>query len=624
MKGIFNVMTYKQMIAELASTEEFSVERLKALEAYKELEQHPEIIKAIESYHLPEINRLICTSDLLLKESWAKYYKKISDIVRYEDNSNSINSKSNKLKQEKAINKLLIEMNKAGDDGESEFKQLINLEDNIFKIRLAESFHNISNEIQIAKKEVDKIKKEQEKRAEIKKRKESEIRSYCNEYDELSDKDLDEKIDELLDDINYKSDWMKDYERFAEIISHNNNPDFEERRSKVYAITKTFSEPDADEFVELFIRENVISEEYIQSLRKPEFLSKVISCLNRMQKYACQVILCLVNEGYIDLNSKEFKECINNIESKYLHGYLFEEYKERKSIINDKTVLKLWNIAILKEIQNEHKEPIFTDLWAIIDDKKSWNYIIKSVAMCSDFYKNIIKFISVDNPRSPSIIAELIVSSDDIKIRSSVTEIASEILGNDKQNRIVRELLYEMNSINSKNITQLNIANRKNLRYGQDLFSSIYKPVEQLEGFTIDLKMSTKNFSKNIIINELMDIVEKLRDGLLDLDIDTVEELDNWKNQISVKYNLKKHMLESMSEIKPSEVKIHALGYKYKDSDGKKQCYRAKVYVSDDFIEVNNKKQSVKDSIKNKPYKKKNITPKRTTVSKNKNKLLEE
>lgn len=43
-------------------------------------------------------------------------------------------------------------MNKAGDDGESEFKQLINLEDNIFKIRLAESFHNISNEIQIAKK----------------------------------------------------------------------------------------------------------------------------------------------------------------------------------------------------------------------------------------------------------------------------------------------------------------------------------------------------------------------------------------------------------------------------------------------------------------------------------------
>ena len=140
------------MIAELVSTEEFSVERLKALEAYKELEQHPEIIKAIESYHLPEINRLICTSDLLLKESWAKYYKKISDIVRYEDNSNSINSKSNKLKQEKAINKLLIEMNKAGDDGESEFKQLINLEGNIFKIRLAESFHNISNEIQIEKK----------------------------------------------------------------------------------------------------------------------------------------------------------------------------------------------------------------------------------------------------------------------------------------------------------------------------------------------------------------------------------------------------------------------------------------------------------------------------------------
>ena len=147
---------------------------------------------------------------------------------------------------------------------------------------------------------------------------------------------------------------------------------------------------------------------------------------------------------------------------------------------------------------------------------------------------------------------------------------------------------------------------------------------QKLETILYLLKMSTKNFSKNIIINELMDIVEKLRDGLLDLDIDTVEELDNWKNQISVKYNLKKHMLESMSEIKPSEVKIHTLGYKYKDSDGKKQCYRAKVYVSDDFIEVNNKKQSVKDSIKNKPYKKKNITPKRTTVSKNKNKLLEE
>lgn len=65
-------MNYKKILAELANKEELSTKEFRNLKEYKELEKNPDLIGKIQEYHLPEINRLICTSDKLLNEPWAK------------------------------------------------------------------------------------------------------------------------------------------------------------------------------------------------------------------------------------------------------------------------------------------------------------------------------------------------------------------------------------------------------------------------------------------------------------------------------------------------------------------------------------------------------------------------
>ena len=112
-------MNYKMLLAELANKEELSIEKFCNLSAYKELEKNAGLIKKIQEYHLPEINRLICTSNKLVNEPWAKYYNMVKDIIFNETN----------IKSEEMIKALEFILDRCYK--EDDFDSIIALEDDI-------------------------------------------------------------------------------------------------------------------------------------------------------------------------------------------------------------------------------------------------------------------------------------------------------------------------------------------------------------------------------------------------------------------------------------------------------------------------------------------------------------
>ena len=83
------------------------------------------------------------------------------------------------------------------------------------------------------------------------------------------------------------------------------------------------------------------------------------------------------------------------------------------------------------------------------------------------------------------------------------------------QNRdIVIAMMRLMDQLNRKIQRKLNIAERRINSQGQDLFSSIYIPVEHLEEIAVNLRESKGSINCSLVGKQLTEMIAELREGL--------------------------------------------------------------------------------------------------------------
>ena len=73
-------MSIKVLLAELCAKRYLPMAEYKKIPAFVEMEQETEIIEKLEGFHLPEITKLICGSDVLAEMAWATKYEKIRPL----------------------------------------------------------------------------------------------------------------------------------------------------------------------------------------------------------------------------------------------------------------------------------------------------------------------------------------------------------------------------------------------------------------------------------------------------------------------------------------------------------------------------------------------------------------
>ncbi len=113
---------------------------------------------------------------------------------------------------------------------------------------------------------------------------------------------------------------------------------------------------------------------------------------------------------------------------------------------------------------------------------------------------------------------------------------------------------------------------------GQELFADIYQPVERLEELAVNMKLSSRGMSNELIASKLMEELVLLRNNLLDLGVEPLVEPSDWQQQNLLDYDVQKHQFAVPQETKPARVWARTMGFSYYNSDKELQNREAFVY----------------------------------------------
>lgn len=585
-------MNYKKILAELANKEELSTKEFRNLKEYKELEKNPDLIGKIQEYHLPEINRLICTSDKLLNEPWAKWYRVVSDIVRTDSDTK---------------NDVLLEMTKNVLNmcrEEKCFDAIIALEDDIVIGSFFMYFEKLKNERNKMKSQAREIERV------IKQRAENNGNDSIGKEDNLiekykgkSDDELNNLCENIKGEIAACDDYLNINEEYIAKIEKIGNADidFNTRRENVYDIVKEIVVPDAVIFIREYMRSGKISREYNELLKNNDFILEIYDYLGKQPDKICPVVEHLVGDGVVDIRSKECMKLLIDTPVKYISSYLFNDYKDTKVICGNIVNSLLWDIIIDKEIKSD--TVLFYDLWAVVSDEESWNYIVEKIKDIDEvnFHLHIVKFMSDDNFRSPDIIANIIATNRDVNFREKLWDVCERLLENKDKHNFLTAIYNEL-KIRDQSKRQIIIEQEaEKHRFIQNLFGEIYRPIDNLELFAYNLRKGDITYSKKLVLSELTNSIIELRYGLSAMGLDSLEDEELWKNQSKVKYNSSKHVISNMPKDKPSEVLLKTIGFSYENEEGNKTYHKAEVDVvskkTSDNSNLNNNRSNTNTTV---------------------------
>ena len=579
-------MSVKQQLAILFGSVLLSTEEYRKLPAFKNMELEPEIIKKIEKYHLPEITKLICASSDLIEFPWAEGYKKISSYC------NDINS----LRADVLIASYL-DANKFADEIlKYKYKPiLVKLQEYADELKnIKKKYQNDKTKLKRRIIEVGKREKQKDTTESIDKKTESVRSKDSSKYILNSEKSIFAKEEEQIANIDaeleklkkYFSQFKKHFEKIEYFLEESKNQIAEDQaRDDAYNIISEVKLSIEEQFIKIYVNSGKLNFEMKQNLKKKMFCNRLLQCFekNSYKNLAFPILLHLYEENAIDLESKEFMYFIEH-HKELLCNYLKELYKEDSEVFKNVEKSMLFEVAIRLETRNLDK-CFFSSLWNLISIEDDWTWIIKKIL--EQNLENIDlalgRFLRGITGKAAITVVDCLYNNEELKNKISVLDIYSNLMASSNpQNRdIVIAMMRLMDQLNRKIQRKLNIAERRINSQGQDLFSSIYIPVEHLEEIAVNLRESKGSINCSLVGKQLTEMIAELREGLSVMNLCSVAEIDDWKYQNKIIYNSNKHRLAVSDKLADDKVKLRTMGFSYQDDEGKWKKLAAQVYTED-------------------------------------------
>ncbi len=531
-------MSTKEQLADLYGHYKLPANKYKQLLSFLDLEHNTELIQKLEQYELPEITKLICCSDFLLSQKWADKYKCIKNFYRQLEDIKIDDIISDCQSKEVLEKKILIFAD----------SQIIDMFKN--------HFDNL-------------IKKREEAEKEKKRKKQANNDEY-------------NKLDNYLKN-------NKDYiELINEYATKIKNTKLNKVRETVYLMLDEYDmkRTDEEEFLNEFIKTKEIASNYYLKLSTKDFLDNVLSILDKKYNgYEIPTLIALHDKKVINLTDNSIKTFIES-HPEILSQYLCKNIPQNINIteLNDTVLGLLLKIALDKEVKNikEKEKCYFIKVWNKIGNEEAWLWIFKKISeLDTDISVNdkIVHFIDYLNGVASKSFAKMIfnnlLSSESIEMDKIIRKLLKSKSYNNKN--FILEYIDFLEKNNKKYQKKLNKANRRLKSHQQEIFTALYLPIEKLEELAISLKLTDKAISTKLVSTNLIDIILMLRNGLLDLDISPIGDINDWKYQNDVIYDCSLHRILVQNENVSQKVRLKTLGFKYYDDDGVWQQHKAQV-----------------------------------------------
>ena len=619
-------MGIKVQLAELCANRKLPMAEYKKLTAFAMLEQESAIIEKIEGFHLPEITKLICGSEILGTLPWAGKYQKISplyckpeeiDVVQVILGCKTASSFENEILRFADAGILQI-FQKYYDD-------LFVLQDTKRKER-TKLVKKINAE---KKKEKDSAVSD----VEITEKTEVPLMSENKENGDTSDLpevqlSADEKMLETLrNELSKLDKYLKQHkvyiEKIRDYVAKLQETDNDENREKAYRSLNDVKMPYEEAFLKSFISSGVVSEEYHVQFRDQGFVNRVLQCLEKgsFKDYALPILLKLYDEGAIDLIEGPASDFLNQHPER-LCDYLVEKAPVSAEDLSNPEFELLIEKAIQKELSDAtgKSSSFFSGFWNTIVDQSIWRWIVSKVNEIINS-ENISSAISCLLPKlegkAAKSLVEVLFDDSETTIKISTAEVMDSLLKNSGncEHDVIIETIRLLEQNNRKVQRKLNTSERKLRSHSQELFSSVYLPMEQLEELAINLKLTKGEIKASLVASHLIDIVLSLREGFEALDLLPIADTDDWKYQNKIAFDPYTHRVTMDNDCAPDTIRLRSLGFRYQDDDGKWQQYNAQASVEIDLPGYEKKVRKGYPKY-GQPGKKKSGAPVHYTVSK--------
>lgn len=587
-------MSMKIQLAELCTNRQLPMIEYKKLHAFSMLEQESAVIEKIEGFHLPEVTKLICGSEVLRALPWGQKYKRISPLYRNPENINVLQIILDCKTVDVFENEILCF---ADGDIVQTFKKYFD------DLNVQKESKRKKKTILVKKISAEKKKAEEAGASAIQNSSETVVNSS---YESKENTDVDvvqevqlsadeKKLEELKNELTELDKYLNKHKGYIEKIhlyeQKVQEADSDENREKAYRFLNDVQISHEEAFLRNFISNGVVPEEYYMQLRDQRFVSRVLQCLEKasFKDYSLPVLLKLYDEGAVDLIEGPASDFLNQHPEK-LCDYLVEKAPLSMDDLNNSELELLVEKVIQKELSSIvwKSSSDFMEFWNTINNQDVWRWVISKIYETvddEDINSAISCFLHKLEGKAAKAMIEVLFEDTGTKIKVSTTEIISSLLKNSgsTERDVITEAIRLLEQNTRKIQRKLNTSERKLRSRSQELFSSVYLPMEQLEELAINLKLTRGEIKANLVATHLIDIVLSLREGLEALELLPVADTDDWKYQNKIKFDPYAHRVTTDNNCAPDEVRLRSLGFRYQDDDGEWQQYNAQASVEVDI-----------------------------------------
>lgn len=625
-------MSEKHDLAVLFSLLDSPIAEFSESESFKKMEQETDVIRHIEQFGLPEIKRLICCSELLAVQEWAKKYAEARKLYA--------------SGMDFDVHSLLM---KYKDVTEFEKKILACVDESILG-RINAFFKKIIMEKEQTKKECSslkgKITKAKKKLAEETSRETSarESNTAVNDGGETvagdnstldmaapeTKSDDEIRVEKLSKIVSEKEKFLKIYAKHASkteayLNQAKNIEAMDAQRQKAYKAIDEIKPPVEEEFLCHYIRSGELSAEEEESIRNYGFLQRFIELFDKAsyKDVAFPVLAKLYSDNAIDLESDLIAKFISS-HSRLLAEYLEEQYSEVPAYLEDTENRVFLEYSIKGTVAGGNE---YLAWWNRISRASDWKIVLETAEEIIDdsLLRVAVKLMHHVSGSSMDSFMELLQSEQAEVFRITPAEFIIELVGQEapEQRDLVRGYIRNADQNARKLQRKVAVKEREINRHSQELFSALYQPLEQLEQLAVNLRLSDGEIKCSLVAGHVINALADLRESLSALGLDTADEVAAWRRQSFVEYNPEKHRMPSTIGSAGEQVKLQTLGFAYTDDEGNNKIRAAEVYIPASVEAQPEKNSGIKVSEKNQqnhssdtaPSKKKKGYPKNGSVA---------
>ena len=585
MKGI-RKMNARKIMAKLYANVNLSASEYIMQSVFSEMENTPETVEALERFHLPEITKFICCSDTILSLKWAKKYRPLHDYCMDRSPTNLLED--------------ILLPYESMENGIAVFEEdFLSTEYTPIIQKLCDQVETLYQKIDSQKAEIHekttKIEKISQEISSLSDDAETDMDSADNEKSSADSSERRKTFNCLLKELKDLEEELRKNETFVEKFSQYflvlnrycqllSDDEINRRRQEAYqSLEATSKLSDEEKFVSSYIKSGIVTDEYREKLLNDDFCCRYLKILEQEdnRSIAIAFLVYLHIQAEIDIESDIYKNFLIH-HAELLVPYLRKEYNKTTDFTADDTNQSLLEI-LLNAVAADEKIFDYSQLFNEIQETETWQYILDFSLTFNNKCQVIARLLNGLCGKPVQYMLDSISSVLVSDRRISVHDICEELLHLSEKNSGMALRLIGLLEQNQRKVQRkLNTTERIVKSQSQEIFSSLYVPMQDLENLTASIKDTKKEIDCNLIAGKLFTVVEAFRTGLTALGVDTVEDFDLWRRRSRVSYDPQRHkvfLTDNLDDI--SEVKIRTLGFSYRDEDDTENKVLAEVCIDE-------------------------------------------